>query len=68
MLSKEFGDAELDTHLTRIKEMLNRRHLITVYELGAGSDKADIDSAILHSLLKGTTHTKLNFSQGACFC
>ncbi|XP_033625076.1 transient receptor potential cation channel subfamily M member-like 2 isoform X2 [Asterias rubens] len=52
MLSKEFGDAELDTHLTRIKEMLNRRHLITVYELGAGSDKADIDSAILHSLLK----------------
>ena len=50
MLSKEFGDAELDTHLTRIKEMLNRRHLITVYELGAGSD---IDSAILHALLSG---------------
>ncbi|XP_033624226.1 transient receptor potential cation channel subfamily M member-like 2 isoform X2 [Asterias rubens] len=62
MLSKEFGDAELDTHLTRIKEMLNRRHLITVYELGAGSD---IDSAILHALLsanKGSVQDQLQLA------
>ncbi|XP_038076672.1 transient receptor potential cation channel subfamily M member-like 2 isoform X3 [Patiria miniata] len=52
MLCKEFGEKELDTHLTRIKEMLMRRHLITVYELGGGTQQYDIDSAILHALLK----------------
>ena len=55
MLSKEFGNDNLDIHLTRIKEMLKRRQLITVYELGTGSEKSDIDSAILHALLKGKT-------------
>ncbi len=62
MLFKEFGEAGLDTHLTRIKEMLNRRHLITIYELGAGSD---IDSSILHALLtanKGSVQDQLQLA------
>ncbi|XP_038079151.1 transient receptor potential cation channel subfamily M member 2-like isoform X2 [Patiria miniata] len=49
MFREEFGEKELDIQLNRIKEMLMRRHLVTVYELGTG----DIDGAILHALLTG---------------
>ena len=52
MISKEFGEKELDVHLTRIEACIQHKHLITVYELSA-STTMDIDGAILHALLKG---------------
>ncbi|XP_041459667.1 transient receptor potential cation channel subfamily M member-like 2 isoform X2 [Lytechinus variegatus] len=51
MIQKEFGEKQLDLHLTRIEACIQHKHLITVYELGA-SATMDIDGAILHALLK----------------
>ncbi|XP_072174396.1 transient receptor potential cation channel subfamily M member-like 2 [Diadema setosum] len=51
MIEKEFGQKDLDIHLTRIEACIQHRHLITVYELSA-STSMDIDGAILHALLK----------------
>eukprot|EP00057_Strongylocentrotus_purpuratus_P010202 XP_011664676.1 PREDICTED: transient receptor potential cation channel subfamily M member 2 isoform X5 [Strongylocentrotus purpuratus] len=51
MIEKEFGQKQLDLHLTRIEACIQHKHLITVYELGA-SATMDIDGAILHALLK----------------
>ena len=52
MLQHEFGDKDLDIHLNRIQACLQKRHLITVYELDQVGGM-DIDAAILHALLKG---------------
>ncbi|XP_030849301.1 transient receptor potential cation channel subfamily M member 2-like isoform X2 [Strongylocentrotus purpuratus] len=51
MIQKEFGEKQLDLHLTRIEACIQDKRLITVYELGA-SATMDIDGAILHALLK----------------
>ncbi|XP_030829332.1 transient receptor potential cation channel subfamily M member-like 2 isoform X2 [Strongylocentrotus purpuratus] len=51
MIEKEFGQKQLDHHLTRIEACIQHKHLITVYELGASSTM-DIDGAILHAILK----------------
>ena len=54
MLKKAFGEKDLDLHLTRIKECIQFPNLINVYELdGQDGVGSDIDSAILHALLKG---------------
>ena len=55
MLQQEFGERDLEIHLNRIKDCLQRRHLITVYELDDVGGM-DIDGAILHALLKGWLH------------
>ncbi|KAJ8036475.1 Transient receptor potential cation channel subfamily M member 3 [Holothuria leucospilota] len=53
MLDKVFKGQDLDLHLTRIKECIQYPNLINVYELdGQEGVINDIDSAILHALLK----------------
>ena len=52
MLEESFGEKDLEMHLNRIQSCVQKRHLITVYELDS-VEGMDIDAAILHALLKG---------------
>lgn len=54
MLKNIFGEKDLELHLNRINECIQNPHLVNVYELDAKQEVgSDIDSAILHALLKG---------------
>ncbi|XP_071824925.1 transient receptor potential cation channel subfamily M member-like 2 isoform X3 [Apostichopus japonicus] len=53
MLKNIFGEKDLELHLNRIYECIQNPHLVNVYELDAKQEVgSDIDSAILHALLK----------------
>ncbi|XP_071942447.1 transient receptor potential cation channel subfamily M member-like 2 isoform X2 [Antedon mediterranea] len=65
IISKEFGDKELDTHLTRIQECVEKNDLFNVYDMDASTGVKDIDEAILHALLranKGSVQDQLKLT------
>ena len=53
IITKEFGEKDLETHLSRIQECVEKTDLFNVYDMDASSGFKDIDEAILHALLRG---------------
>ena len=53
MLDDEFGTKDTPTHLSRIKDCLNKCDLVSVFEIDNKCGGKDIDVAMLQALLKG---------------
>ena len=52
MIYDEWGDRDIDSRVTWVKECFQHRHNMTIFRLDGGGSN-DIDVAILQALLKG---------------
>ena len=53
MIRHEWKDKDIDSRVTWVRECLDRRDHMTVFQLDHGNSAKDIDLAILQALLKG---------------
>ena len=53
MISDEWSDKDIDSRVSWVRECLDRRDHMTVFQLDHETSAKDIDLAILQALLKG---------------
>ncbi|XP_033100603.1 transient receptor potential cation channel subfamily M member-like 2 [Anneissia japonica] len=62
LIKKEFGEnvteTDLELHLNRIQECVEKTDLFNVYDMDSSTGLKDIDEAILHALLKANKGSK----------
>ncbi|XP_033100595.1 transient receptor potential cation channel subfamily M member-like 2 isoform X2 [Anneissia japonica] len=60
LIKKEFGEKNVELHLNRIQECVEKTDLLNVYDMDSSTGLKDIDEAILHALMKANKGSKQN--------